>query len=183
MALSVLDLYILSMLDRGCETPYDLHRNANLSLGAISPSMSRLLREKLVTRADEVNATRRPRHRYALTAKGKIGARTGWKQFLRSSEVPSDMDSLLRLADIATYNNAPVSQIVTILQAAGRQKLVKAEQLNASLSTCIPGSYLHLKHRTDIARFNAEGKILVRIAEEVGANSVHRQASKDKRSH
>src|SRR5579871_2443854 len=79
---SVLDVFILSMLDRGCETPYDLHRHGNLSLGAISPSLSRLLKEKLATRVEEVNATRRPRHRYALTRSGKQKARLGWKQIL-----------------------------------------------------------------------------------------------------
>src|ERR1700733_14201594 len=39
---SVLDLFILSLLDRGLETPYDLNRQGGLSLGSTVPALRRL---------------------------------------------------------------------------------------------------------------------------------------------
>ena len=162
---SVLDVFILSMLDRGCETPYDLHRHGNLSLGAISPSLSRLLKEKLATRVEEVNATRRPRHRYALTRSGKQKARLGWKQILLSGEVPSDMDSLLRLADLANHYKAPARLTVKMLESAGRQRLAKAEQLSITVRETTANTYGDMRNRMDSARLRAEGDALLSLAE------------------
>jgi DNA-binding PadR family transcriptional regulator len=167
MPLSVLDLYILSMFDRGCETPYDLHRDANLSLGAISPCVSRLLKAKLVTRVEEVNATRRPRHRYALTRAGKQQARTGWKEYLQSDTAPTDVDSVLRLADVAHYYKAGVHQIIKLLNSAGKKRLSRAEQLSIAVRGTEGTTYADLKNRIDGDRLSAEGSALIRIAEEL----------------
>jgi hypothetical protein len=119
---------------------------------------------KLVTRADEVNATGRPRHRYKLTATGRKEAQRGWKEILRSGDIPPDIDSLLRVADIALYNKAPMGQIGEILKAAGRRRLNRAEQFKVSLRASDLDSYVGLKTRVDVARFIAEGKALAFIA-------------------
>jgi hypothetical protein len=37
MTLSILDLFLLSMLDRGAQSPYELQRTAGVSLGAPFP--------------------------------------------------------------------------------------------------------------------------------------------------
>ena len=42
MSLSVLDLFVLSLFDRGLETPYDLQRQAGVSLGSSVPALRRL---------------------------------------------------------------------------------------------------------------------------------------------
>jgi hypothetical protein len=47
MKLSVLDLFALSMLQRGLTTPYDLLRDAGLSQSASLPALSRLLDQVL----------------------------------------------------------------------------------------------------------------------------------------
>lgn len=52
MIVSVLDIFLLSMLDRGAQSPYELQRMAGVSLGASVPSLRRLTASKLVTRED-----------------------------------------------------------------------------------------------------------------------------------
>ena len=79
MVWAVLDLYVLSLLDRGLETPYSLQREGGLSLGASTPSLRRLSTAHLVKRKEEQGSTNRPRHAYALTATGRDIARTGWQ--------------------------------------------------------------------------------------------------------
>ena len=65
--------------------------------------------------------TKRPRHHYRLTAKGKEKARKGWKEHLSGAKIPADLDSILRLADLAAYYRAPKIQIATFLKRAARQ--------------------------------------------------------------
>ena len=91
MNLSVLDAFILSLLDRGLETPYDLQRQGGLSLGASTPELLRLVKAELVKRAEGASSTNRPRHQYQLTTTGKREARAAWKPFLNDSEPPPDI--------------------------------------------------------------------------------------------
>ena len=121
MNLSALDLFVLSMLDRGCQTPYDLQRQAGLSLGGTVPALRRLTKAGLLTRVDDETGTKRPRHHYRLTASGKEKARKGWKEHLSGAKIPADLDSILRLADLASYYRAPKIQIATFLKRAARQ--------------------------------------------------------------
>src|ERR1035441_10434725 len=101
MTLSVLDLFLLSMLDRGAQSPYDLHRAAGVSLGASVPSLRRLTASKLVTRTEGTAATNRPRHSYKLTAAGKQAAKAGWTTYFQEASAGVDLDSLLRIVDMA----------------------------------------------------------------------------------
>ncbi len=103
MPLPVLDLFVLSLLDRGLETPYDLQKRAGLSLGATTPSLRRLLDAKLVTRSKDSGPGKRPRHAYELTARGKEEARQGWKLYLSPEHLPNDLDSILRIIDLAIH--------------------------------------------------------------------------------
>src|SRR5689334_5079631 len=107
MERSVLDVYVLALLDRGCQTPYDLHRDGKLSLGAILPSLNRLSKQKLVRRLDDVGATRRPRHRYTLTPSGEKELHSSRKHLLDSRITSSDLDSLLRVVDLAIAYRVP----------------------------------------------------------------------------
>ncbi len=168
MALSVLDVFVLSMLDRGCQTPYDLHRDGNLSLGAISPSLSRLLKEKLVTRVEGQSATKRPRHNYKATAAGRRLARTGWQTYLDSGRGPTDLDALLRIVDLALHYKAARTQIVRLLKNAGIQRHRQAQKL--SIEALDPGAvYVRLRVRCDADRLWAEGTALLTVAKELGS--------------
>ena len=90
---SILDSYILSLLERGLETPYELQRQGGLSLGASTPALRRLLKAKLVTRDEKASATNRPRHVYKVTRSGGETARLAWKPFLGTENLPPDLDS------------------------------------------------------------------------------------------
>jgi DNA-binding PadR family transcriptional regulator len=167
MDLSVLDLYILSMIDRGCQTPYHLHREGGLSLGASSPALARLLKAKLVARLEEENANRRPRHQYTLTAQGRRMARTGWQPYLSGARPPNDLDSVLRIADMSAYYKGERSQIVRLLKSVGDQRMIKAEQSSLRLRNSELIIYARLRDRCDAARLAAEGSALIGISKEL----------------
>lgn len=116
MALSILDLFVLSMLDRGLATSYELQREAGLSLGGTLPALRRLTNAGLLIKAEAKSPTRRPRHEYRLTPPGKDKARKGWKEHLSAAKVAADVDSLLRLVDVADHYKAPRSEIVAFLR-------------------------------------------------------------------
>lgn len=73
MTLSVLDFFLLSMLDRGAQSPYELQRMAGVSLGASVPSLRRLTASKLVTRQEGTATTNRPRHEHMLNGRRQAG--------------------------------------------------------------------------------------------------------------
>src|SRR5260370_4982045 len=108
---SVLDLFILSVLDRGLETPYDLNRQGRLSLGSTVPALRRLETAGLVRKKAAVGSSKRPRHWFQLCAAGRKLARGGWIPLLKD-QPPSDFDAVLRLADMAQHHRArPVDQV------------------------------------------------------------------------
>src|SRR5690349_23253163 len=111
MKLSVLDIFVLSMLDRGAETPYDLHRSEGLSLGASLPSLKRLKSEGFVTVSRSKSSKKRPRHQYRLTESGTQQARNAWKSYLSDAASNDDLDSILRIVDLAVYYQADKRKI------------------------------------------------------------------------
>ena len=113
--LSSLELFILSCFERGLETPYDLQRRVGLSLGATSPALKRLLKGGMLKRATGTTATKRPRHAYSLSAEGKRFARNGWKDYLDDPVPPSDLDSFLRILDMAVYNKAKKATVIAFM--------------------------------------------------------------------
>jgi len=168
MELSVLDVFVLSMLERGCETPYDLHRDAGLSLGAISPCVSRLMKERLVARTKDKNATKRPRHHYTLTTQGKEQARTAWKAYLEKAKSPHDLDSVLRIVDLALHYHADRTAIARLLQNAVSERDRRAKQLSIDLEKPADNLYVRLRTRCEISRLLAETETLLKFSQEIG---------------
>ena len=109
---SVLDLFILSLLDRGLETPYDLQRQGGLSLGSTVPALRRLESAALVRKKASVALSQRPRHWFQLSAAGRKLARRGWIPLLEN-QPPSDFDAVLRLADMARHYRTRPADIVS----------------------------------------------------------------------
>ncbi len=134
MNLSVLNVFVLSLLDRGLKTPYSLQREGGLSLGATTPSLRRLSAARLVAREDGENATRRPRYEYRLTAAGRKAARTGWREHFDEVRIASDVDSVLRLVDLAVHYGAKRNEIVVFLKRAAEQRFF----------TCASGRNCHI---------------------------------------
>lgn len=172
MTLSVLDVYVLSMLDRGAQTPYELQRTAGLSQGAAVPSLRRLLAAKLVTRKDGLASTNRPRHAYSLTADGKKAARTGWKIHFNEGNAGSDLDSLLRIVDMAAHYGADKKQLKSFLKLAADARALMADKADlaqrgaASLSKA---AYLRMRVACDAVRLRAECDALLSLSSAFGA--------------
>jgi DNA-binding PadR family transcriptional regulator len=167
MNLSVLDAFILSLLDRGLETPYDLQRQGGLSLGASSPSLQRLVKANLVKRGEGASATNRPRHQYQLTAIGKREAQTAWKPFLDDNDSPSDIDSILRIADMAKTYRAEKQKIRSFLTRAANKKSQLAQHADLSSTGTHSGDrilYMSMRAHCDAARLHAEADTLVKLA-------------------
>lgn len=163
---SVLDVFVLSLLDRGLETPYDLHRQGGLSLGASTPALQRLVTAGLVKRAEGESATNRPRHEYRLTPSGKKAAQSAWKPFL-DDEPPSDLDSLLRVVDMAAHYRADKRKIYSFLTRAIARRSQLAQHAGLSVSATRKGdraSYTAMRIHCDAARLLAETDALATIS-------------------
>jgi DNA-binding PadR family transcriptional regulator len=171
---SVLDVFVLSLLDRGLETPYDLLHQGGLSLGASSPALQRLVKAKLVKRAEGESATNRPRHEYRLEPAGKKAARSAWKPFL-DDEPPSDLDSLLRVVDLAAHYQADKRKIYSFLNRAIARRSQLAQHAALSVSTTLKGdraSYTAMRVHCDAVRLLAEVDALNQISRQFRAKGV-----------
>lgn len=164
MPLPVLDLFVLSLLDRGLETPYDLQKRAGLSLGATTPSLRRLLDGKLATRSKDSGSGKRPRHAYELTAKGKEEARQGWKSYMSSERLPNDLDSILRIVDLAVHYKHADQKIADFIRTAVKHRIHLSKQLSTELESDKKKSYPALRSRCEVARLQAEADELAKIA-------------------
>ncbi len=131
MTSSILDLYVLSLLDRGLGTPYSLQRDGGLSLGASTPALRRLSEARLVKRKVEEGATKRPRHVYTLTASGQDIARNGWRDYFSSARPFSDLDAVLRLADMAVHYGEELESVAQFLGLASGHRSALARRAAA----------------------------------------------------
>jgi DNA-binding PadR family transcriptional regulator len=157
---SVLDLFILSLLERGLQTPYDLHQQGGLSLGSTVPALRRLETEGLVRKKAPVGSSKRPRHWFQLTVAGRKLALSGWIPLLKASP-PEDFDAVLRLADIAQHRRAQSADVLAFLQ-----KAVSMRRLSARSITSAPHEkseafeLVAICEAWDAARLRAEAKFL-----------------------
>jgi len=172
MTLSILDIFVLSMLDRGAQTPYELQRTAGLSQGAAVPSLRRLFAAKFVTREEGIAATNRPRHEYRLTPEGKKAARSGWKAHFQEASSGSDLDSLLRILDMGAYYGAEKKQLKLFLkQAADARGLMadKAGLAQRSTASLNKAAYLRTRAACDAVRLRAEADALRSLSSSFGS--------------
>jgi DNA-binding PadR family transcriptional regulator len=172
MTVSVLDIFLLSMLDRGVESPYELQRAAGISLGASVPSLRRLTASKLVTRSEGTAATNRPRHAYKLTAAGKQAVRSGWESHFQPASAGSDLDSVLRIADMAFHHHADKKKIKAFLKNAAEARTLMAEKAGLAergLSSPDKGYYLRMRASCDAIRLRAEAEALLNLATSIGS--------------
>jgi DNA-binding PadR family transcriptional regulator len=130
--MSILELFILAMIEQGFETPYALHRRAGISLGATNPALKRLSEAKLIVMAAESTASNRPRHRYSLTSAGKKALDLARKR--QSQAVKTiDVDETLRSAVLALIFRKPEEARNILLQSAtARFSLASARKLDSS---------------------------------------------------
>jgi DNA-binding PadR family transcriptional regulator len=177
MNLSLLDVFVLSLLDRGLKTPYSLQREGGLSLGATTPSLRRLSSARLVTRGDFENATRRPRHEYRLTSAGRKALLTGWREHFDKIRIASDLDSVLRLVDLAVHYGAKRDEIGVFLKRAAEQRFSRAHRAETLISPDHDSfSYQQTRWQCESARLEAEASVLSRLATEFQSQPHQRTA-------
>jgi len=165
--LSVLDLFILRQLDSGLRTPYDLQTQTGMSLGASVPALERLKKKALVRREDERRGGKRLRHCYALTDEGAEHARRGWKPYLSAPSTPKDLESILRLVDIALHYRSKHAEVTHFLERAAAQRRAMAEEVGARnfrLPSLSPLSYRSARMVCEEVRLRAEADALANLA-------------------
>lgn len=167
MESSVLDIFILSLLDRGYETTYDLQRQAGLSLGSTVPALRRLEGKRLITRDETFTPGARPKHSFALTSAGRKLARSGWKAFLES-ERTDDLDAILRIVELARANDTHPAEIRKLLEFSSRTRFESARNQGRVAEAEKSQDYASMRSRWNRARLEAEGKFLADMAKEYG---------------
>lgn len=165
--LAILDLYVLSMLDRGVQSLYELQKAGGISLGASTPALKRLVKGGYVEEASRERTGKRVRIRFSLTPSGRKQARSAWRSWLPPQTTPSDLDALLRLADIATHYGYPEGKLSKLFShlAEIRQQLAKAARdgtLGLRGNSAL--TYKGLRSSCDAERLRAEAKALRAIA-------------------
>lgn len=165
MESSVLDIFILSLLDRGYQTTYDLQRQAGLSLGSTVPALRRLEAKRLITRQETLTPGARPKHSFFLTPSGKKLARSGWKPFFEEDRA-DDLDAILRIVEMARANDFDLVEIRKFLERSSRTRLESAKSLGKTAVAEEPQDYVMTRSRWNHARLEAEAKFLASVAKE-----------------
>lgn len=175
MNLPVLDLYILSLLDRGVSSLYDLQKTGGLSLGASTPALKRLQKAKLVTKGEEHRAGRRVRYDFSLTPTGQQEAKKGWRLWVEPQNFPFDIDAILRVVDMAMCYRYPSGELRRLLLAAAEIRASDRGRKGhrGSASSAI-GIYQRLRQRYEQAVLIAEVKALREIAAQLGGTDQRR---------
>jgi DNA-binding PadR family transcriptional regulator len=154
---------------------YDLLKNASLSLGASTPALRRLVKSKHITRKSENPKSARPRFEYRLTPRGEDELDTGWKTIFEAKKPDGDIDSLLRVLEIAWRRKASFASIRSFLRRASDQRNLR------SLETSFHAhgrtekgafDYPTLKLRLEAARLEAEAQVLFKLAKDSQARSL-----------
>lgn len=165
MESSVLDIFILSLLDHGYETTYDLQRQAGLSLGSTVPAVRRLEVKRLITRQETATSGARPKHSISLTTAGKKLARSGWKRFFEANRA-DDLDAVLRIVEMTRANDVDPAEIGKFLERSSRTRLDSAKSQGRVTAPEEPQDYVTARSRWNRARLEAEAKFLAGLAEE-----------------
>jgi DNA-binding PadR family transcriptional regulator len=159
---------VMSLLDRGAVSPYDLQQIGGLSQGASLPALKRLLKAKLVARSEETSPRNRKRHSYRLTSAGKEAIEKSWKAHLKEVDPLKDLDSVLRIAEIALHYGAKCQEIGKFLKKVSSERIYLRDKATfAAFFGVRPEnatSYARLKAHVDAARFEAECQALRKIA-------------------
>lgn len=161
---SVLDLFILSLLDRGLETSYALQRRGGLSVGTTIPALKRLEEAGFVRKTGVEGAGKRPRHGYQVSAAGRQLARSAWKAHLKSTS-HLDLDAVIRVADMARHYDGSAAKIASFLDAAALERR-SPSRLRISNTNETGHSFEHVTMQGvwNVFRLKAEMKFLAGLA-------------------
>jgi DNA-binding PadR family transcriptional regulator len=163
VSLSITELFILSLIDRGLSSKYALQRRAGISLGSSSPALIRMQAAKLVVQDIDSSQGKRPRHELKLSVAGKKLAREGWRGQLDNFD--GDIESVLRLADMASHYGAKSSEISKLLAtAASRRPRVARSSSPLTEPQTDDLSIAQTQARWEQAKSQAETRFLLKLA-------------------
>lgn len=155
---SILELYILSLLDRGLRTKYEFQRQGGISLGSSSPALKRLQKARLITQQHAEDGTKRVRQILKLTPAGRRVMRWGWRQYF-DAEVNLDVEAILRVIDLAGHEGARRREIINFLNAMASQRS-RPTEADKHPAEGVPG----LQEQLAAYRANAESMFLSDLA-------------------
>lgn len=162
LPISLLELHLLSLLDRGAETPYDFLQ-AGLSLGSTIPALRRMEDAGWVRAKRSSEVGKRQRHSFSLTATGrKLVVRAG--AGLLHQLPPADFDSVLRVIDIGLGIGVTAQEILPFIEAAKQDRLAQAK-LTAARNVGHDDSlqFKETRNRWEAERLKAEARFLAQI--------------------
>jgi hypothetical protein len=118
----------------------------------------------LVIQDVETAREKRPRHELKLAAAGKRLARSGWKIHLRESDA-GDIESALRLADMAAHYGAKPSEISKFLGTAASRRLELSRAIAPAGDFRSGMTVVDMQARWASARQQAEASFLSKLAD------------------
>ena len=169
-AIPILDLYVLSLLDRGLSSFYDLQKIGGLSVGASTPALKRLVKKKFVAKADDQPAGRRVRFRFEATRSGQKALHAELNSWLAADSAPADFDALLRLVDMATHYGHKRTEVSELcLRAAQRREQEAVVARHASMTRRVENepNYPYLRALCDVKTLTAQASALRAISAEL----------------
>jgi DNA-binding PadR family transcriptional regulator len=161
-----LDLFILALVNEGVATAYEMKVEAGLSPGATLPAITRLQNLGYLS-AGEVGA--RNRTQLNLSRSGRTFLNTSWKRLL-NGPVPSDLDSIIRIAVIGGMQGANRDAIRSFLKRASQDRHSKSayrhKEAEEATAPTGAGRYRRMRALLDGQSLALEAKFLVRLMQE-----------------
>jgi DNA-binding PadR family transcriptional regulator len=177
--IGTLEFFILFLIHRGIDTPYEIQVRAAFSVGSTLPAFRRLLDKGLVTEAERGP---RGRRQFALTAKGKRELQNSQAYFSQAKSGPAgDLESTLRLTSLAFISGEHKLASEMLLRAANEcdsrsvraRTLIKGELDKQDVGTL----YQQLLAGCEADRQAATGKRLRGFASELESKTAKRTKS------
>jgi DNA-binding PadR family transcriptional regulator len=170
-AVSVLDLFLLLLIEQKIDNLYDLKAQCGISVGAAHPALSRLVGNGLI-RATERGDRRK--QRYVPTPRGRRFLRAHWRQAVLSapSTTTRDLESILRLAEIARHFRKSDLAGALLQRAAAerRERLAEAATIPARSSGA--RGYRAMANVCEAARLEAEMEAFHRLRNRILAGKL-----------
>ena len=163
-----LDLFLLALIRAGIDTPYQLHTDAALSLGATLPALKRLEQAGYLRRGQPGT---RGRTEFEITKSGERHLKSRWGPLMEAA-VPTDVDAVLRIVSLGILSGADKATVAVYLKRAAtvkeeNSKRQKAATLNAQASIRAVQDtelYAWLQAIHKATRVAAEAKLLRQLA-------------------
>ncbi len=164
---SSLELLLLSFVEQGLRTPYELKARAGLSLGSTLPALARLEQAKLLSRSEGPRGSMV----YEITRAGARAVSKEWKNLPTPSAL--DTEGVLRTAYLVWKYGSPAdcSELLkkAAISALGQAKVAgaEAERFSPEPSVVDTGSHRWLRSKLEAARLESEATAFNVISKEL----------------